>query len=318
MRLVVFFSLFLCPSIYSRPQGAAGPLQNHDPEKAIITADDVSLFWKAYDHWAGDLKADPAKLAEVLQQEYLDKGSQGVKDFTPGRIVSARHLSDQVLKYRAYYEGVRHNTELIQSAIPEIRKNFGEMKRLYPDAVFPPVYFLIGAINSGGTSSGHGLMIGAEMFSEKNPLAPSTDSIAIVMHELMHFQQKHADDTLLATCLREGSADFVAELASGHNLNARNKTYGDSHEEELWRKLQEDIKKPKNEHLHDWLYNYDEAKRVGPPDLGYYMGYKIAQAYYQSARDKAAALKAIIEMRDPEKILANSGYGKRFSNQDVK
>jgi hypothetical protein len=316
MRVVLLFLLLLGRAAYAQPQSDAGPLQNHDPEKAIITADDVNLFWKAYDHWANGLKADPGRLAEVLQKEYLDQGSQGVKDFTSGRIQSAKHLSDQIMAYRAYYEGVRHNTELIQSAIPALRKNFGELKKLYPDAVFPPVYFVIGAINSGGTSSQHGLMIGAEMLSEKNPLAPSTDPIAIVMHELMHFQQKGSDNNLLASCLLEGSADFVAELASGHNLNGRNKMYGDSHEEALWIKFQEDIQR--TDRQRDWLYNYAEAKRVGAPDLGYYMGYKIAQALYQSARDKAAALRMIVEMRDPEKIFAASGYGKRFSNQDVK
>ena len=40
--------------------------------------------------------------------------------------------------------------------------------------------------------------------------------------------------------MREGTADFVAELVSGHNLNARNKIYGDSHEEQLWVKFQQD------------------------------------------------------------------------------
>ena len=47
------------------------------------------------------------------------------------------------------------------------------------------------------------------------------------------------------------------------------------------------------------------------------MGYKISQALYESAKDKSAALRVIIEMRDPQKIYELSGYGKRFSNQAV-
>ena len=307
--------VFLLCAAWAASAADATPLRNHDPNSAIIMADDLTRFWQAYDHWVHDLNAEPARLPEVLQKEYLDLGSQGVKDFIPERIVSAKHLSETVLRNRAYYENVRSNHELIQKALPEIRKNFGEFKRLYPDAVFPPVYFVIGALNSGGTSNDHGLMIGAEMLSEQNPLVPTIDAVAIVMHELMHFQQQHPDSDLLASCLREGAADFVAELVSGHNLNGRNKTYGDSHEEQLWQKFQEDIKK--NDHKSDWLYNYGKNDLIGPPDLGYYMGYKISQAYYQSAKDKAVALKMIIEMRDPPKVLAISGYGKRFSNQAV-
>ncbi len=309
---VVLFlcSLLLCSAAKAQT-GQNDPLKNHDPEKALMTADDLALFWAAYDHWANDLKADPAKLPEVLQREYLDKGSPGVKDFIPHRIVSAENLSKQVLNNRAYYESIRHNTDIIQKAIPELRKDFAELKRLYPDAVFPPVYFVIGALNSGGTASEHGLMIGAEMMSDKNTMNPVVDPVAIVMHELMHFQQKGPDQNLLEHCLREGAADFLAELASGHNLNARNKTYGDSHEEELWTKFQADI--GKDQHQGDWLYNYNNPH----PDLGYYMGYKIAQALYQSAKNKSEALRMIVEMRNPEKILALSGYGKRFNYQAV-
>lgn len=315
MRTFVLL-LMLCSAASAQPQETADPLKNPDPEKALITADDVTLFWRAYDLWKNEAKADPARLPEILQKEYLDKGSQGVKDFIPRRIVSAQHLAETILQDRAYYESTRSNDQRIHNALPEIRRDFAKLKKLYPDAVFPPVYFVVGAVSSGGTSSEHGLMIGAEMLSDKNPLVPTTDPVAIVMHELTHFQQQHPDDNLLATCMREGAADFVAELIAGRNINEQNKPYGDAHEEALWQKLQEDIKR--KDRQNDWLYNYGEGKRVGPPDLGYYMGYKISQSLYQSAQDKSAAMRMIIEMRDPQKIYELSGYGKRFSYQDVK
>jgi hypothetical protein len=291
------------------------PLQNHDPEKTLITDDDVTLFWKAYDHWKNDLKGDPAKLPEALQTGYLDKGSQGVKDFMVGRIENAKHLSAVVLKYQAAYESARRNNAKIQGLLPEIRKDFVNLKQLYPDAIFPPVYFVIGALNTGGTQSRHGLIIGAEMLSSENPYSIELDGVGLVMHELIHYQQKHPDNDLLAKCMREGTADFVAELVSGHNLDARIKVYGDSHEEQLWIKFQRDISR--NENLDDWLYNGGKEGLKFPPDLGYYMGYKISQALYESVKDKSAALRMIIEMRDPQKIYELSGYGKRFSNQAV-
>jgi hypothetical protein len=306
-----FLVLVFCSASCAVQNGPSSPLRNQDPDAAIVSVSDVMLFWHAYDHWVKDDSGVAGKLPEVLQHEYLDQGSVGVKDFIPHRIGSAENLSRRVLGNREYYEGVRRTTEQVTASLPEIRKDFHELQRLYPDAVFPPVYFVIGAMNSGGTSTDHGLMIGAEMLSEKNPLAPSSDPVAIVMHELIHFQQKHSDSDLLASCLLEGAADFVSELVTGRNINERNKAYGDSHEEELWRKFQEDIKR--TDRTDAWLYNYRTNGRVGPPDLGYYMGYKISQSLYQISADKTAALRTIIEMRDPQKVLEMSGYEKRFS-----
>jgi hypothetical protein len=38
------------------------------------------------------------------------------------------------------------------------------------------------------------------------------------------------------------------------------------------------------------------------------VGYCIAKAYYQRAHDKRAALKTLLELRDPKRILADSGW----------
>ena len=49
-----------------------------------------------------------------------------------------------------------------------------------------------------------------------------------------------------------------------------------------------------------------------PPDLGYWMGYKIAEAYYQKAEDKTQAVADIIQMKDADAFLEASGYAKKF------
>ena len=45
-----------------------------------------------------------------------------------------------------------------------------------------------------------------------------------------------------------------------------------------------------------------------PGDLGYFMGYRIAQAYYLKATDKAQAIRDLITVRDPAALLVQSGY----------
>jgi uncharacterized protein YjaZ len=304
---------FLCAvvtlSSFALGQQQTKPALNRDPDAATISANDVRLFWSAYDFWLTREHGAPEKLAGVLQTEYLDKGSQGVKDFIPNRITSADHLAKVILKDRSYYEGVRRSSERMETFIPAIQKDLRTLKSIYPEAAFPAIYLVMGARNSGGTSSGNGLIIGAEMFGEGEiyPVRLS-DVASIVVHELTHFQQKGSDNTLLRAAMREGAADFISEMVAGRSVNDRIKSYGDSHEQELWRRFQQDVKSGAK--IGTWMYN--QPPDGSPNDLGYYMGYKICQSYYQITADKQQALKTIIEMRSPEDIFAKSAYEKRF------
>jgi hypothetical protein len=57
-----------------------------------------------------------------------------------------------------------------------------------------------------------------------------------------------------------------------------------------------------------WLYNQGSATADRPGDLGYFIGYRIAEAYYARTSDKRLALKAIIEVSNATEFLAQSGY----------
>lgn len=54
-----------------------------------------------------------------------------------------------------------------------------------------------------------------------------------------------------------------------------------------------------------WLYN---STMEQPSDLGYWVGYRIVKAYYLRAADKKAAVREILQMRDPKAFLAKSGW----------
>jgi hypothetical protein len=298
-----------CGGVLAQGTGA-GANANRDPQTAVISTTDVDLFWHAYDEWKTNANAAPDQWAGILDHEYIQKGSQGVKDFIPGRIISADALAKRILKDPKYYDDVRANTLKMQTSVPEIRKGFVQLKEMYPDAIFPPVYFVIGRRNSGGTDSPNGLIIGAEMFADdaSSRIHPA-DVVSIVIHELIHYQQKSQQSDLATAVMNEGAADFISELITGHDIDEDTKPYGDSHEEELWKKFQED---QKTNDLKPWLYNGGNSDRVGPPDLGYYMGYKISQSFYEGATDKAAALKTIIAMKDPKGFIEQSAYAARF------
>jgi len=287
--------------------------RHSDPEGARFVTSDVDLFWKVY----AELPAtsDPVGL---LNREYLDAGSVGLQDFIPSRILSGANLRATLQKYPRYFATIRANTLKVASIEPEARQSFRKLKTLYDDAMFPDVYFVVGAMNSGGTSSSNGLLIGVDMFG-RGPGVPMDEMDDwhravihtctvlpnIIAHELIHFQQKHEAATLLAKAFHEGSADFVASLISGGNFNQVTYDYGYAHEAELWRRFQAEMR---GTDASGWLYG--SSLRDGhPADLGYFMGFRIAQAYYDRCRDKKQAIRDILTSGDFERILKDSHYG---------
>ncbi|MBL7851113.1 MAG: hypothetical protein JNN04_09440 [Cyclobacteriaceae bacterium] len=224
--------------------GLASWAQNTDPSKAEIVTSDIDLFWKAYD------ASLPGYSADVLQREYIDKGSEGVKGFLWKRIEDGSNLSKTITRYPRYYASIRESTARIAGMETQIRESLAKLREYYPKAVFPPVYFVIGALSSGGTTSKAGLIIGAEMYGKtaatpmdelnswlKTVIKPVEEIPHVVAHELIHFQQNYDGGTLLQACLKEGSADFLAELISGKHINQHVHDFANPKEKELWGRI---------------------------------------------------------------------------------
>lgn len=282
-----------------------------DPFKAEIVYSDIPLFWQAFDKLKDDESKNP------FQDQYLAKGSVGLHDFVPERIESADELYKLVTKERSYYERVRPFTLKSGQYARQIRASYFALKYWYPKAVFPPVYFVIGRTTSAGTASKAGMIIGIEVFSETpftteygRPTLKSDYIPYTVAHEIIHFLQPEPanGNTLLTECIREGSADFVAELTAGEQVKLLNGDdvypYGDTNERAL---LEEFLKQKDSKELSPWLYS--ETKDGRPQNLGYYIGYKIVKSYFDAAKDKKKAIKEILNIKDYQKFFERSGYG---------
>jgi hypothetical protein len=326
IKLIVTVVLIAGVSVVSLPsqihaQAPSGkdegrpPSQN--PDDARLVTSDITNFWRAYD------QATPENDLIVFRNEYLRKGSYGLEAFTRLRIQSVCNLVDEIGKRPKYYASIRESTLKVESMKDAIRAGFHKLKELYPAAVFPDVYFLIGVMNSGGTTTDKGLLIGAEMYglTKQTPSEELTDwhkavlkSIEavphIVAHELIHYEQKYprAERTLLGQAIREGGADFIAEMISGGNINDHLHRYGNPRERELWTEFQKEMN---GKDFSRWLYQGDKSKDR-PADLGYYMGYKICEAYYQQAADKKQAIKDILEIKDFNQFLTTSRYAEKL------
>ena len=271
-----------------------------NPEEAVFHTEDITLFWNVYD------KTKPE--GATFQKLYVEAGSVGLKAFVPNRIESGKNLVKVMKSNSAYYPSIRESSLSIADKKERFYECFVTLKSIYPEAVFPDVYFVIGAKNSGGTTFSGGLIIGAEMFGKENDTIPAPLDIdlvdEVVAHELIHFQQHYTkDNSLLAQSIREGSADFIAELIAGSHSNKKIYMYGDAHEQELWKEFQSRMLA---NDWNGWLYYQKDKSR--PKDLGYWMGYKITKAYYDKASDKKEAIREILNIQDFKSFLEKSGY----------
>ena len=300
----------------------SGPQLNRDPETVKFVTSDIGNFWRAYDLAAKE--TDKANRAAIFQTEYLDKGSPGLKDFLRLRIKSAENLVSAIDRMPRYYASIRPQTLRVQRMEKRMRAAFRKFKSIYPEAVFPDVYFLIGVTNSGGTTGPSGLLIGAEMYGKtaKTPtdelsawlravLSNVENVPAIVAHESCHYNQRYntAPDQrhLLGKALQEGACDTIGELISGRNINEHLKIYGRAHDAEIWRDFEADMYKPD---FSKWVYNATTAKDR-PADLGYYVGYLITRAYYRNAKDKRRAVHDILNIQDARAFYEASGVRRK-------
>ncbi|MEO9485781.1 MAG: DUF2268 domain-containing putative Zn-dependent protease [Ekhidna sp.] len=288
--------------------------QNRNPYNIELVTADIDNFWVAYDKSLPDY--DPNAFKDL----YIKKGTKGLKGFMNGRIKNAENLVYFIKKRPKYYASLREITPKISEQEEKIKSYLSKMQELYPDAIFPNVYFVIGAMNSGGTASKHGLIIGADMYG-LTPTMPKdelskwhlsvlkkVDEIPhIVVHELVHFQQKYDGGSLLKASIKEGSADFIAELASGKHINDQVHEFANQREEELWNEFKGRMME---KNYDGWLYSSQKGR---PNDLGYWMGYKIVKSYYDNAEDKKHAIADIIKIKDFEAFLEASRYPEKFN-----
>lgn len=274
-----------------------------------ISTNDIDIFWVAYDSL--QKTNDKTLQIKIVQELYLDKASIGLKDFMIAEKHSAKRHLENILKYPKFWSSVRPKTLEINSHKKEIEKIMLRFKKLYSNFKQPDVYFAIGCLNSGGTTTKNKILIGSEIACSNKTTDASelgnwlngvfkdqTNVINLFAHELGHTQQKNGDSeddgtsNLLGYCIAEGSCDFISELLLKKPVNSPYMTYGKAKEKELWVLFEKEML---GQETKNWLYNGNEAPN-GNADLGYFMGYMICKSYYDNSKNKKQSLKEIIEI----------------------
>ena len=321
--LLILATVFSINSISAQDIKSIELTLNRNPEKAEFVTSDIAIFWRAYD------MAKPENNLIIYRDEYFKKGSVGLQEFLRSKIGNSCNLVTAIDAAPKYYAALRAQSGKIENYKPQMLASFKKLKEIYPDAAFPNVYFVVGRMNTGGTATLKGLLIGFEMYGKtddasvaelsgwKKSSVGKVERIPfIVAHELIHYQQRNAHLTslfggevsLLGKSLSEGSADFIGELIAGDNDNPHLHEYGNPREKQLWLEFKKEMN---GSDADNWLYQGDKAKDK-PADLGYYIGYKIVESYYNKAKDKKQAIKDILEIKDFNVFLTASGYDEKF------
>lgn len=293
---------------------------NTNPEKAKFVTDDIHRFWKSYDLY---LK-DTLNAYTIFKSNYFDKASIGMNDYMGLKVGSIKQFVNHIKTHPKFYSSIRPNTLKVDNYKNKFLQSFKNLKAIYPNAEFPNVYFVIGALTSGGTVSDAGLLIGANQickddktnieelgFGQKLLVNKLEMLPLIISHELIHFQQgENVKDTItLGYAINEGMADFIGELISGKSANPQVVEWVKGKEQKVWERFKKDMFFNRYD---NWIANYENASDDNFPDLGYWVGYEICKSYYENSNDKKQAIYNMFHIKDYRQFLIDSKWEEKI------
>lgn len=290
---------------------AASPVAAASPE--ILTGD-VERFYRVY------AAANGRPSAEVLQRDYLAHASPGLAHLARIRNITPERMAAAIESNPKLYEDARRCAAHLPRVKARLAPALAKLGALYPQAKSPPVYIVVGRGRPVGVGDTGGVYIGLEALCAWTDPDPNEEDrfVHVLAHEYVHVQQaaftdESPDDTVLKIALIEGIAEFLGEQMSGSAAYKHLVAAGRGREAEFEAGFLKDLDAKANGSR--WVYN-GKGTPEHPGDLGYWIGYRIAKAYYRNAPDKPAAIRALIELKDPKALLAASGWTPGMTFED--
>lgn len=282
-----------------------------NPDRVQLRVDDIRRLAQVL----RSINAGPGNaVAAAIERDYLARASPGLRAYAERYDVTAASIESTLVAQPSQYVDLDALADAILAKQDVLRLAFRKLLDLFPDAAFPPIWFVVGHNGPGGMSRAEGVIIAAERFTGR-----PQDIVPLVLHELAHFQSAMVqgvevyrrifgpDQTLLALALREGSAELIAYLTTGQHINRAAERYGLANEPELWSRFREEMH---GREPGDWMF-VRPTNPDWPPDLGYWIGYRIVKGYYEQADDKRQAIVDIFGLTDFDAFLRASRYAER-------
>ncbi len=297
--------LFLLLIVSCKPISNSSKIEQ---QKMIITSD-IPNFWNAYDKIIQT--KDTTLQQKYLQELFFDKGSKGLDGIIRARRYTPQEYLKAINKYPLFWQSIRKNTLQVDKLSEELEDGIQKLKVIYPDLKPTKIYFTVGALRTNGTAIDNMLLIGTELATaDKKTISsefpeqlghlesyfqtnPIKNIVALNIHEYVHTQQNAISGyDLLSQTLFEGVAEFVPTIA----LNKESKTpaiaYGKVNDKKIREVFEKELFSP---WFYNWIWN-DDNNEFEMRDLGYYVGYALAEQYYNQSENKQQAIKELIEL----------------------
>lgn len=297
-KILILFLLFLFPTI----------VKSQTENNAIITTD-IDNFWNAFDKIT--TTKDTVLQNEYITKLYIEKGTIGLKNIMIARRYNAKSYIDAINNYPLFWNSIRQNTFKSKTISSELELGINKLKVIYPELKPAKIYFTIGAFKTPGTIMDGSVLIGSEMaLGDENTISkefpkeldyfsnylkqnPNKEIVFLNIHEYVHTQQKaEGGYDLLSQSLYEGIAEFIPVIALSLKSPTPAIEYGKLNNKKIKNVFEKEM-------FSYWYYNWiwnDLKNQFKTRDLGYYVGYAIAEKYYNQSIDKKEAIKKLIEL----------------------
>jgi len=275
-----------------------------------VFTSDVNNFWKAYDKITQT--NDTILQYKYLNEDYLSKGTEGLKLIREVRNYTEKDYITAINSYPKFWNSVRKNTLKAKKLSKNLNSGIEKLRLIYPELKPANIYFTIGALRTNGTIKNGNVLIGSELaMADKNTVTdeffedvrsarrlffdsePIKHLVLLNVHEFVHTQQKLPLYNILYNTIYEGIAEFVSVKAMNVPSVAPAIEYGKQNHEKVRTRFEQEMFT--NNNLNKWLWG-NTPNEFGVRDLGYYVGYQMAENYYNQAENKQTAIKELIEL----------------------
>lgn len=270
-------------------------------------SDDITHFWEAYD--SVRTTNDTLRQADFIQRLFLDRASEGQQRMITARRYTVNDYLQSISEHSSFWSSIRPNMSDLSAHNAQLVEGVADLKKIYPSLDESAIYYTVGTHRSPGTGVDSLVMIGSEFalgdssqtvthelpehLRDYYRINPVDHLKFLTVHEYVHTQQSGMVHNLLSLALYEGIGDFIAAKATRGSSPFKAFQYGPANLDKLKKRFEQDIFKANQ--TFSWLWN-SPNNEYGTRDLGYYMGYEIADGYYEAATDKTEAIKQIIEL----------------------
>lgn len=132
--LIVFMFGYINISIAQQPN------YPRVPDEAKLVSIDLENFVEAYDQLDSDVDT-----LKILNTFYFGKASLGLKEYIGRHGLTPELMRDAIRKNSDKYDKISNFVNNLNDFIPTFKNTLKKYNEVFPEAMYPPTYLLVGA-----------------------------------------------------------------------------------------------------------------------------------------------------------------------------